>query len=59
MNSSDLPLPWIGFTARFRKYRRRRFRHDPWLVFNMAAFNWQDNWNGVFDPLRSSTRRRA
>lgn len=60
MNSTHLPRNWIGFTPRFRKHRRRwRFRHDRWLVFNMATFNWEDNWNGVFDPLRGSTRKRA
>jgi hypothetical protein len=60
MNSTHLPRNWIAFTPRFRKHRqRRRLRHDRWLVFNMAAFNWEENWNGVFHPLRDSTRRRA
>jgi hypothetical protein len=43
MNSTHLPRNWIGFTPGFRKHRqRRRLRHDRWLVFNIAAFNWED-----------------
>jgi hypothetical protein len=43
MNSTHLPRNRIGFSARFREHRRQRFRHDRWLVFNMAAFNSEDN----------------
>lgn len=56
MNSIHLHGNRFGFTQKSRKYRqRRRFRHDPWLVFNMAAFNSEANWNRVFDPFRVST----
>lgn len=33
---------------------RRRFKHDRWLVLNMATFNSEGSWNRVFDPLRAS-----
>ena len=40
MNLTHLRQNKIGFVQPFRTFRdRRRFRHDPWLVFNMAAFN--------------------
>lgn len=34
-----------------RRPRRRR-RHDPMLVLNMSAFNFETGWNRVFNPVR-------
>ena len=60
MNVTHLYRNRMRFARRFRKYRqRRRFRHDPWLVFNMAAFNFDGSWNRVFDPLRASASGRC
>ena len=60
MNSTNLNRNRTAFKERLRKYRiRRRFRHDPWLVFNMATFNSEGSWNRTFDPLRASATVRC
>jgi hypothetical protein len=60
MNATHLHRNRIRSAQRFRNYRqRRRFRHDPWLVFNMAAFDFDDSWNRLFDPLRASASGRC
>ena len=60
MNSTNLGRNRTGFKERLRKYRlRRRFRHDRWLVFNMATFNSEGSWNRTFDPLRASATVRC
>ena len=60
MNSTHHRQNENGFAKPFRTFRhRRKFKHDPWLVFNMAAFNSEDSWNQIFDPLRATTRGRC
>jgi hypothetical protein len=60
MNATHLYRNRIRSAQRFQNYRqRRRFRHDPWLVFNMAAFNFDGSWNRLFDPLRASASGRC
>jgi hypothetical protein len=60
MNSTHSGRNRIGFEERLRKYRmRRRFRPDPWLVLNMASFNFEGGWNRTFNPLRASATVRC
>ena len=60
MNSTYLGPNKIGSRERFRTHRlRRRFRHDPWLVLNMATFNFEGGWNRTFNPLRASATGRC
>ena len=60
MNENHPRRSRITFAERFRKYRQRRLvRHDPWLAFNMAAFNFDGSWNRVFNPLRASASGRS
>ena len=45
--------PQRSFAAEWREtFRRRRRRHDPMLVLNMAIFNFDDGWNRTFNPLK-------
>ena len=45
---------------KLRRYFHRRQRgHDPWLVFNMATFNFEGSWNRIFDPLRAGASGRC
>jgi len=37
-------------------FRRRRKRHDPLLVLNLANFNFADGWDRVFNPLKTRER---
>jgi len=38
-----------NFRNRMRNlFRRRVPRHDPFLVFNMAIFNFNDGWSRTF-----------
>jgi hypothetical protein len=30
----------------------RQRQHDPMLVLNMSAFNFESGWNRVFSPIR-------
>jgi hypothetical protein len=60
MNSANLGRNRIGFRERLRTYRMgRRFRHDPWLVLNMATFNFEGGWNRTFNPLCPSATARC
>lgn len=55
MKSTYLWENWNRLAERFREYRRhQRSRHDPWLVLNMTAFNFEGTRNGVFHPLRAT-----
>lgn len=59
MNSTHLGRDRIGFRERLRTHRRqRRFRHDPWLVLNMAAFNFEGGWNRTLNPIRAGATAR-
>lgn len=45
--------PELSFADKWRaKFRRRRPRHDPMLVLNMSAFNFEDGWSRTFNPLK-------
>ena len=56
MNSTQLGRNKIGFKKRLREYwMGRGVRHDPWLVLNMASFNFEGGWNRTFNPLRANT----
>lgn len=60
MSSTHLGMNRIGFKERLRKYRmRRRSRHDPWLVLNMATFNFEGGWDRTFNLLRASATGRC
>jgi hypothetical protein len=60
MNSTHLGPNRIGFKERLRKYRLRRgFRHDRWLVLNMATFNFEGGWDRTINPLRASATGRC
>ena len=60
MNSTHLGRDTIGFTERLRSHRQqRRLTHDPWLVLNMATFNFEGGWNRTFNPLRASATARC
>jgi hypothetical protein len=60
MNSTHSGRNRIGFKERLRKYRMGlRVRHDPWLVLNMASFNFEGGWNRTFNPLRASATGRC
>jgi len=37
-------------------FRRRRKKHDPLLVLNLANFNFVDGWDRVFNPLKTRER---
>ena len=37
-------------------FRRRRRKHDPMLVLNMASFNFADGWDRIFNPLKTHER---
>lgn len=51
---------WNRLAQRFRKYQRhQRSRHDPWLVLNMAAFNFEGTRNRVFNALRTTAIGRS
>jgi hypothetical protein len=34
-----------------KRLQPRRRRHDPMLVLNMSAFNFEPGWNRVFNPV--------
>ena len=60
MNSTHLGQDAIGFRERLRTHRQqRRLRRDPWLVLNMATFNFEGGWNRVVNPLRPSATARC
>ena len=60
MNSTHLGRNRIGFRERLRTHRlRRRFSHDPWLVLNMAAFNFEGTRNRAFETLRATATGRS
>ena len=60
MNSTHPRQNKNDFANAFRAFlQRRKFRHDPWLVFNMASFNSEGSWNRIFDPLRATTISRC
>lgn len=55
MNLPYLHRERTGRGRRFGKQpHRRRFKHDPWLVWNMATFNSEGSMSGISDPLRAS-----
>ena len=56
MNSTYFRLNEMGLRERLRTHRlRRRFRHDPWLVFNMATFNFDAGWNRTLNRASATT----
>ena len=59
MNATDLDERKIDFRRRLANQRtRRRFRHDPWLVVNMASFNFGGGRNRSSNPFRTRASRR-
>ena len=60
MKPAYLRENWNRLAQRFRNHRRhQRSRHDPWLVLNMTAFNFDGTRNRVFDPLRDAAIGRS
>lgn len=51
MNATNLTQSNTNKRSNWRKFLRpRRRRHDPMLVLNMSAFNFESGWNRVFNP---------
>ena len=60
MNSTHVSRNRMGLREKWRTHRlRRRFRHDRWLVLNMATFNFEGGWDRTFNPLRASATVRC
>jgi hypothetical protein len=54
MNRTNLNQK-VTLNQRLRKSsQRQRRRHDPWLLLNMSAFNFERGWNRVFNPVRQN-----
>ena len=57
MNSTYLGRNEMGLMERLRIHRLpRRFRHDPWLVLNIATFNFEAGWNRTFNRAGAIAR---
>jgi hypothetical protein len=50
---TEMKIQRQNLTDRWREmFSRRRRRHDPMLVLNMAVFNFADGWNRTFNQLK-------